>query len=486
MRQIDNTKEQVIQGLFWRYMERTVAQGIQMAVSLVLARLLMPREYGMISLVTVFINIALVFVQSGFGNALIQKKNADHRDFSTVFYFSVLLGVLLYGMMFFLAPYISAFYHYETLTPVIRVLALSLILAGINNVQQAYVSRTMQFKKFFFSTVIGSVMSAVTGIGAALAGLGIWALVIQQLTNQVMDTLILWITVGWRPAKEFSVESMKQIYSYGWKLLCSSLLDTIYNNLYTLIIGKCFGSAKVGYYDKGKQFPALIIVNINATIQSVMFPALSSRQSERQKLKSMTRRAIKTSTFVIFPCMMGLAVVAKPLILLLLTEKWLPAAGFLQCYCLIYAFWPIHTANLQAINAVGRSDIYLKLELLKKGTGLLILLFTLPMGIEAMMAGSCMNAVIGVFLNAAPNRKLLGYSFRELLGDVAPAFFLSLVMAGITWLVGSFLAGGISGLLVQVVTGVLVYLTGAAVLHMESLEYMKQTVRQLREKKNER
>ena len=253
-----------------------------------------------------------------------------------------------------------------------------------------------------------------------------------------------------------------------------------------MIIGKCFGSAKVGYYDKGKQFPVLIIVNINATIQSVMFPALSSRQSERQKLKSMTRRAIKTSTFVIFPCMMGLAVVAKPLILLLLTEKWLPAAGFLQCYCLIYAFWPIHTANLQAINAVGRSDIYLKLELLKKGTGLLILLFTLPMGIEAMMAGSCMNAVIGVFLNAAPNRKLLGYSFRELLGDVAPAFFLSLVMAGITWLVGSFWAGGISGLLVQVVTGVLVYLTGAAVLHMESLEYMKQTVRQLREKKNER
>lgn len=484
MTQSENTKKKVIHGLFWRYMERTIAQIIQMAVSLVLARLLMPEEYGMLSLVTVFINIAMVFVQSGFGNALIQKKEADHTDFSTVFYFSILLGLALYGIMFFLAPFISSFYRYDILTPVIRVLSLSLILAGINNVQQAYVSRTMQFKKFFFSTVLGSILSAFTGIGAALAGWGIWALVVQQLTNQLLDTLILWFTVGWRPQREFSAASMKAIYSYGWKLLFSSLLDTIYNNLYTLIIGKKFSSTEVGYFDKGKQFPALIIVNINATIQSVMFPALSSQQADRKKLKAMTRRAITTSTFVIFPCMAGLAVIAKPLIVLLLTEKWLPAAKFLQCYCLIYAFWPIHTANLQAINAVGRSDIFLKLELIKKGTGLLLLLITLPIGLDAMLAGSCINALIGLFLNTAPNRKLLGYDFRELLGDIAPAFLLSLAMSGTIFVIGMFFHGTVLKLLIQISAGILFYFFGAAVFHMESLEYIKQVLKQISVRKN--
>ncbi len=484
--QANNMKEKVIHGLFWRYMERTLAQVIQMVVSIVLARLLLPQEYGIISLVTVFINVALIFVQSGFGNALIQKKEADHRDFSTVFYFSVLLGALLYGMMFLLAPLISAFYGYEILTPVLRVLSLSLLLAGVNNVQQAYVSRSMQFRKFFLSTAVGSLASAFFGIWAALAGWGIWALVVQQLTNQFLDTLILWFTVGWRPRWEFSVASMKKIYAYGWKLLCSSLLDTVYSNLYTLIIGKRFPSAQVGYYDKGRQFPALIIVNINATIQSVMFPALSSQQGDKRTLKAMTRRAIQTSTFLIFPCMAGLAVVAKPLLVLLLTEKWLMAAGFLQCYCFIYALWPIHTANLQAINALGRSDIYLKLELMKKGTGILLLILTLPFGIRAMMAGCCVNAVIGLCLNAAPNRKLLDYSMGELLRDIAPASLLSLLMAGVIFGIGLFIESMIGKLVVQVICGILIYFLGAAFGHVDSLTYIKETIRQMRVKKNER
>lgn len=483
--QSEHTKKKVIHGLFWRYLERTIAQGIQLAVFLVLARLLMPEEYGMMSLVTVFINIALVFVQSGFGNALIQKKEANHEDFSTVFYFSILFGVALYVLMFLAAPWISGFYRYEGLTPVIRVLSLSLILAGINNVQQAYVSRTMQFKKFFFSTVFGSILSAVTGIGAALAGLGIWALVIQQLTNQLTDTLILWITVGWRPRREFSLSSMKEIYNYGWKLLCSSLLDTVYNNLYTLVIGKRFSSSQVGYFDKGRQFPSLIIVNINATIQSVMFPALSSQQTDQKRLKAMTRRAITTSTFLIFPCMMGLAVTAEPLILLLLTKKWLPAVKFLQCYCLIYALWPVHTANLQAINAVGRSDLYLKLELIKKGTGLLILLITLPVGLDAMMAGSCVNAFIGLFLNALPNSRLLGYSLRELLKDLAPSGFLSLVMGGVVFAAGLFITNPLFKLLVQIPTGILCYVLTASLFQAESFNYIKDILKQIRVRKNE-
>ena len=481
--QEDNLKRKVISGLFWRYMERTLAQGIQLLVTIVLARILMPEEYGTVALISVLINIALVFVQNGFGNALIQKANADSTDFSTAFYFSLGLSLIIYLILYVTAPYVSAFYRNSELTPLIRGLSVSIIIASMGTVQQAYVSRTMQFRKFFFSTLTGTIVSAFTGIGAALMGLGAWALIIQQLTNQSIDTLILWFTSGWRPTKEFSAKSLRHIFTYGWKLLVSGLIDTVYSNLYTLIIGKKFSAGDVGYYEKGRQFPALIIMNVNATIQSVLFPALSSQQSDRARTKAMTRRAIKTSTFVIFPCMAGLSVIARPLVVLVLTEKWLPAVSYLRFFCLIYAIWPVHTANLQAINALGRSDIFLKLEIIKKTLGITVLFITIPMGLRAMMIGSCIVCYIGMILNASPNIKLLNYSLVELARDLMPSALLSAFMSAVILCTGSFIGNDLIKLLVQTLLGVCVYAGTAALIRAESFIYIMDTIRGIGKKR---
>ena len=280
-------RKNITKNFFWRFAERCGAQGIAFVVSIVLARLLAPEAYGIIALVTVFTNILNVFVDSGMGNALIQRKNADDTDFSTVFFFNMLLCTVLYMGMFVAAPWIAAFYKDPELTGVIRVLSLTLIISGVKNVQQAYVSRTMQFKKFFFSTLGGTIGSAVIGIAMAYAGFGVWALVAQQIFNQAVDTIILWITVKWRPKLKFSFKRLKKLFAYGWKLLVSSLLDTVYNNIRQVIIGKVYSSADLAYYNKGKHLPYLVITNVNVAIDSVLFPAISSKQDEIDRVKAM-------------------------------------------------------------------------------------------------------------------------------------------------------------------------------------------------------
>lgn len=478
-----NRKKTIINGLFWRYGERTCAQGVQFIVSLVLARLLSPNEYGCVGLITVLIAVGNVFVQAGFGNALIQKKDANQTDFSSVFYVSVGLGIILALFMQVLAPHIAAFYNQPILTEPIKVLSLMLVLAGINSVQQAYVSRKMIFKKFFFATIIGTIISAFVGIFLAYQGYGIWALVAQQLTNQCIDTLVLWLIVKWRPSFCFSLTRVKTLFSFGWKLLVSSLIDTIYNNIYTFVIGKIHSAEDVGYYNRGKNIPNLVITNINSSIQSVLFPAISKEQDNRSKVKALMRRAIMTSTFLIFPCMAGLAAVAKPLTIILLTEKWLPCVPFMQYCCFIYAFWPIHTANLQAISALGRSDIYLKLEIQKKVIGILILAVTIPMGIYPMMIGRCISTVICSFLNARPNKELFGYSFLEQIRDILPAFLLSIFMALFVAAVNLFQWNVWITLALQIAFGVVIYLGGAKLIHLESLDYVLVTLKQFTKRK---
>lgn len=466
-------KYTIISGLFWRYGERICAQGVQFVVSIVLARLLTPEAYGYVGLVTVFISIATVFVQSGFGNALVQRKDANQVDFSSVFYFNIFFSTVLCIIIQLIAPIVAEFYGAEELlTPVIRVLALSLILAGINSVQQAFVSRNMIFKKFFYATIIGTVISAFTGIFAAYKGMGIWALVIQQLTNQTIDTIVLWMTVKWRPIHKVSFQRLRLLFSFGWKLLCSSLIDTVYNNIYSLIIGKFYDSASVGYYNRGKNIPNLVIANINSSIQSVMFPAYAKEQGNKERVKQMVRRSIMISTFLVFPCMLGLLAVAEPLTILLLTEKWRPCIIYMQYCCFIYAFWPIHTSNLQAISAIGRSDIYLKLEIIKKVLGIFILILTLPFGLNVMMIGRCINTVIASLLNAAPNKKLLGYSYAEQLNDIFPNAVLSIGMCVCVYAVNMLSVGNFIKLSIQIPLGVIIYMIGAKLMKLKSMEYI--------------
>ena len=459
--------------MIWRFLERCGAQGVTFMVSVVLARLLDPSVYGTVALVTVFTAILQVFVDSGMGNALIQKKDADDLDFSSVFYFNLSMCLLLYICMFFAAPLIAAFYNMPDLTPVVRVLSLTLIISGVKNIQQAYVSRNMLFKKFFFATLGGTIGAAVIGIWMAWKGYGVWALVAQNLFNATLDTLILWVTVKWRPKRAFSLERLKGLFSYGWKLLVSALLDTGYSNLRSLIIGKLYTSADLAFFNRGKQFPNLIVTNINTSIDSVLLPTMSKEQDNRERVRDMTRRAIKTSTFIMMPLMMGLAVCAKPLIRIVLTDKWLPAAFFLRVFCFTYAFYPIHTANLNAIKAMGRSDMFLKLEVVKKVVSIAALVGTMFISVEAMALALPVTSILGQIINSWPNRKLLDYSYRAQLLDMLPQIGLSAVMGAIIFLIQFLRLSDVATLLIQVPLGALIYIVGSKLLHIDSYEYVK-------------
>ena len=476
-------KSKTLSSLAWKFAERCGAQGIQFVVSIILARLLTPADYGLIGLITVFLAIATVFAQSGLGQALVQRKEIDHEEFSTVFYFSMIFSIVLYLILFLCAPLIAGFYNEPKLTTIIRVLGTTVIIGAVNSVQQAYVQKTMQFKRFFYSTLTGTLISAIIGVVMAYAGCGVWALVGQQISNQLINTAVLWFTVKWRPNFVFSVKKGLRLFSYGWKLLCSALLDTVYNNLYSLIIGKFYSATDLGYYNRGKQFPMLLIQNINSSIDSVLFPVLSEAQDDKERLKSMVRRSIVTSTFVIFPCMSGLAAVATPLTKLLLTDKWLPAVPFIQFCCFTYAFWPIHTANLQAIKATGRSDIFLKLEIIKKVVGVIALCVSIPFGLYAMMWASCISAVLSSFINASPNKKLLGYSYLEQVKDMLPSFLLSLLMCGITLSLRYLHLGSLVTMLLQVSIGAAIYIGLAKLFRLECFTYILNMVKNLMKRK---
>ena len=481
---ISNKSNKLISNLFWRFLERCGAQGIAFIVSLVLARILDPALYGTIALVTVFITIMQVFVDSGMGNALIQKKDADELDFSTVFYFNITVCVILYVVMFFTAPFIASFYNRAELTPLVRVLSLSLIISGIKNIQQAYVSRKLMFRKFFFATLGGTIGAAIIGIWMALKGFGVWALVAQNLFNMTIDTIILWITVKWRPKMMFSLIRLKVLFSYGWKLLVSALIDTAYNNLRSLIIGKLYTESDLAFFNRGKQFPNLIVSNINSSIDSVLLPTMSKVQDDKKRVREMTSRAIKTSTYIMMPIMVGLAVCAEPIIKIILTEKWLPAAFFLRIFCFTFAFYPIHTANLNALKAMGRSDLFLKLEIIKKVVGLIVLLSTMFISVEAMALSLLAISILSQIINSWPNRKLLDYGYRQQLKDMLPQIILSIAMGGCVFAIQFLKLNDILTLLIQVPLGICIYVLGSKMFHIDSYEYVLSIVKGFAKKKS--
>lgn len=477
------TRTSFMSNMSWRFMERIGAQGVKLLVEIVLARLLFPEDYGVIALVTVFINILNVFVDSGLGNSLIQKKDADQLDFSTVFWFNIVFCLLLYGLLFFCAPLISNFYNRQELIPVLRVLGLQLVVSGVKNIQHAYVARTMQFKRFFFATLGGTIGAAIIGIWMAYRGYGVWALVAQQLFNVSVDTIILWITVKWRPSFQFSFIRFKRLFSYGWKLLLSHLIDKAYNDLRQLIIGRLYSSADLAQYNRGKQFPYLFISNVNKSIDSVLFPTMSKEQDDKQKVKAMTRRAIKTSTFILAPLMMGLAFIGEPLVELVLTAKWLPSVPFMRIFCITYMFYPIHTANLNAIKAMGRSDLFLKLEIIKKVVGLTALFLTIRISVMAMAYSLLFTSVAAQIINSWPNRKLLDYKYKDQLKDILPSILLAVFMGACVYSVEFLKLSSILTILIQIPLGVIIYVAGSKLLHFDSYEYVLGMIKEFMKKK---
>lgn len=464
--------KEILINFIWRFAERCGAQLVAFVVSIVLARLLDPDSYGTIALMTVFISIVQIFVDSGLGNSLIQKKGADNIDFSTVFYVNILFCFGLYIMLYIAAPFISHFYNDMEMISMIRVLGLTIIVSGLKNVQQAYVSRNMLFKRFFFSTLGGTVCAAVVGIVLAYKGFGVWALIAQNLANVTIDTVILWITVKWRPQMTFSLKRLKRLFSFGWKLMVSALLDTGYNNLWSLIIGKVYTPADLGFYNQGEKFPKMIVSNINTSIDSVLLPAMSNVQDEREHVRNMTRRSIMTSVYIMAPLMIGLSAVAEPLVRLLLTDKWLPCVPYLRIFCISYLFWPIHTANLNAINALGRSDLFLKLEIIKKAVGLTLLFITVKHSVMAMAYSLLISGFLSQLINSWPNRKLLDYSYTEQLRDIFPSIISATLMGVIIYPICYLKIANTLVLVIQMFLGSIIYICLSAMFKIDSFYYV--------------
>ena len=478
----DTTRNIAVKNFLWRFAERVGAQGVKLIVEIILARLLLPDDYGLVALITVFITILNVFVDSGLGNALIQKKDADELDFSTVFWFNIAWCVLLYSLLFITAPIIATFFNNNEIIPVIRVLGLQIVISGVKNVQQAYISRNMQFKIFFFATLSGTIGAAAIGIWMAYNSYGVWAIVGQQLFNVFVDTIILWTAVKWRPKFVFSFERLKRLFSYGWKLLASALIETVYNEIRQLVIGKYYSSADLAFYNRGKQFPYLFVTNINSGIDSVLLPIMSKEQDNSATVKIMTRRAITTSVYIIAPLMMGLAFVGEPLVRLLLTEKWVPCVPFLRIFCITFMFYTIHTANLNAVKALGRSDLFLKLEIIKKIVGILALVLTMKISVMAMAYSLLFVEMTGQIVNTWPNRKLLNYSYLEQMKDIMPSVLLAVFMGICVFFIDKIGMPDILTLSLQIVFGGIIYIGGSIIFKIDSFHYVLDIIRSFTKK----
>ena len=483
---MSSVKEKVFSGLFWKFSERMLAQMISLIVSIILARILAPEDYGAVALVMVFISIANVFVSSGLGNALVQKKNADNLDFSSVFFINVGLSIIVYGIIYVIAPVAADFYSLDILCPAMRVLGIAILFAGVNSVQHAYVSRHMMFKRFFWSTLFGTLLSGVVGVTMAYLGYGVWALVLQHLTNTCVDTVVLWVTVKWRPEPIYSWERAKSLISYGWKLLAASLLDTGYRQLRGLIIGKIYTKSDLAFYNQGDKYPNMIAINVNASIIGVLFPAFSQNQSDKNKLRSMVRRAIQVSSTMMWPMMIGFAACSETIVRLVLTEKWLPCVPYIYCFCFSYGLWPIHTANLQALNAMGRSDLFFKLEIIKKIIGIVAILLSVKYGPFAIALSMVIAGLLATFINAHPNKALLGYSIFDQLKDMFPAFLISIIMGVCIYPIKLLHCHDAVVLILQIVSGGLIYCLVSYASRQEPFFYVIELLTERLEKKHGR
>lgn len=423
-------KSRVVKGTFWAFLERISAQLVTFGVGIILARLLSPTDYGTVALLGVFTAIAGVLADSGFGGALIQKKDATELDYNSVFYLSLALTSLMYVILFSIAPWVSRFYNIPELCPILRVVSISLLFNSINSIQGAELARKMLFHLSFRISMITTITSAVCGITLAFLGFGVWALVWTGLVTSIVGTISRWFIIAWRPKLMFSFAALKPLFKYGWKITCSALLDTGFNNLYGLIIGKYYSRADLSFVNKGRALPQLLMDNVNGTLGCVAFPALAKLQDDRLKLRESMRRMMAVSTFFVFPLMTLCAVAAKNTILFLYGEKWAFAAPYAMITCFTFALWPFHTINLQGIQAIGRSDVFLKLEIIKKTIALTVLISCLSQSVLLWcLIGAFVTSPLAVIINAWPNRKLLDYSLKMQLLDILPAALVCGVMA---------------------------------------------------------
>lgn len=474
-------RKDAITSLFWKLFERGGRAVVELAVQIVMARLLAPEEFGALAIILVFVNIGNVVVQSGLNTALVQAECIDEVDLSTVFWLSLGASLVMFTLIFALAPMVASFYDMPYIVWPLRVMGFMLLIAAFNSVQVAIVQRELELRKVFNATIVAVFASGTFGVGAAFAGAGLWSLVLQQIVFQLASCIVLGFQVRWFPGLAFDAAKAKRHFGYGWKLLASGLLNQGYQSLADLIIGKQFSATSLGLVSQGEKYPQAIGSMLDGAIQPVMLSAVSRVQSSVAQVRRLVRRALKTSTFLIVPSMTLFAVAAEPIVQIILGEKWLPCVPFLQMFCFIYALLPIHTTNLQALNGMGRSDLFLKLELIKKAYGICCILFAafVLRDVYLMVAMYILTDIVSTFVNAWPNKKVIGYSYGEQLRDIAPAFALSAIAGALALLCGSLIAVDAIKILVEIVVMAVAYLGLAAALRLEAFTYLVSTVRGL-------
>lgn len=471
-------KKSTFLGVFWKFFERILAQGVSLVVSVVLARLLTPEDFSSVSIVAIFFTFSNVIISGGLNTALIQKKDADPEDYSAVMFSSLLCSILIYFLLFFAAPTIAKVYKQKILISVIRVMGIILPINAIKSVWCAYISSTLQFRKFFFATLGGTLFSALVGIILALRGLGPWALVAQQMSNTLIDTIILMATTRFKIALHFSYNKFRILFSYGWKVLASNLLSTTYAEVSPLVIGIKFSPIDLSYYSKGKVFPSAISTSTTSTLSAVLFPVLSKYQDNKERVLGYTRLYMRLSSFVVFPLMLGLLAVSDTFVTVLLTEKWLNSSYYIQIFCLSTMFDMVAIGNCETIKALGRSDIYLKIEVIKKTLYFVILVcfiaFSNSPRILALSALAC--TAVQLIVNSAPNNKLISYKYIDQISDIIPSLFISIVMCIAVIFLGKTIKMNLTLLLfVQIVFGAIMYILLAIITKNSAFNYLWKT-----------
>lgn len=468
-------KLKVKSGLSWAFAEKMLTELMFFIISIVMARLIAPEEYGVIALVQVFITITSIFVSFGLGSAIVQKKELTNVQVSSAFYLNLIFGIILYCVLFLSAPAISAFYNNDRLTNVVRVLSIKVPIASVYSIQQSFIQKRMEFKKFFFSSLSGTLIAGIVGIILAYKGFGVWALVAFTLIDQVVDSIVLFITTKWLPRFVININESKPLIAFGKNVLLAELVSRGYDQIRLLVIGKAYSGADLAYNSKGQTIPSAIIDITNTTIIRVMFPAFSQLQDDKVKMKQVASKSIRLSSFVLAPALIGLAAMSYRLVPLLYTEKWNSCIPYLQLYCLTYLLQPIHSINIKIIQACGRSDISFRIELIKKIAGLVfiaiaVLIFDSPIYVAASFTAM---SVIALIINAVPCRRLIDYGLIEELKDIFPALMISFIMGLIVVGIGNLPLGGII-IAVQLLAGIVSYVFLSFIFRLEAAQILKE------------
>lgn len=469
----------ITNNVFWKYSEKLLTKIVSVVVSIILARKLLPDDYGIVAIVTVFIAIGETLISSGLPSALIQKKDVDDTELSSVFYFNFALSLLIYLVLFLCAPLISNFYGKEVLCSIIRVFGISIILSSINSTQYAYASRNMMFKTFFWASLFGTFLSCVIGVVMAYNGCGVWSLVVQTLSDNVIDTVFLWFTIKWRPKLLFSWSKLKLLIKFGWKIIFEGLSQTIYVQLQSVVIGKVYTSSDLAYYSKGQNFPELIVNNICSSVASVLYPVMSAEQEDKLIVKALLRKTVRITSYMIFPMLTGLVITAAPFVSVLLTDKWLDCVPYLQIFCFTQAATVGLIPRHQALNATGRSDIFMNEHILYRVVSIFIFIFVYKISVMAIALSAVAGSIIMVLTVAFTSKRYNGYSYKEQILDILPIIIGCIVMGVPTYFIQLLHFGNVLTLLLQVVTGVVLYVVYSIVFKLLEFSYIVGWIKQL-------